>query len=105
MSINVTHNEAAGRYELSLDERLVGVAEYSRHGDVLDFTHTEITAGHGGQGLGTTLVAAALDDVSRRSLGVVPHCWFVRDHIVEHPAEYLALVPAERRAEFRLPDA
>jgi uncharacterized protein len=102
MTTNVTHNEAANRYELRVDDELVGAAEYHRHGDLVDFTHTEIDPSHDGQGLGTALVDAALDDVKRQSLTVLPHCWFVRDHIAEHPDQYLALVPANRRAEFGL---
>jgi predicted GNAT family acetyltransferase len=105
MSTNVTHNEAASRYELSVDDQLIGVADYRRNGDLLDFTHTEIAGAHEGRGLGTALVEGALDDVKRRSLMVIPHCWFMRDHIAEHPGEYLALVPAERRAQFGLPIA
>jgi predicted GNAT family acetyltransferase len=103
MATDVTHNEAQSRYELSIDDQLVGVAEYHRVGDLLDFTHTEIVPSHGGRGLGTVLVEAALEDVKRQSLGVIPHCWFMRDVIAEHPDQYLALVPADRRKQFRLP--
>jgi uncharacterized protein len=103
MTNTVTHNEAERRYELRVAGQLVGVAEYHRNGDALDFTHTEIVPRYGGQGLGTALVEGALEDVKRQSLMVVPHCWFMRDHIAEHPDRYLALVPAERRAQFRLP--
>ena len=105
MSTNVTHNEARSRYELTVDDQLVGVAQYRRSGNRLDFTHTEIDPDHEGQGLGSVLVGAALDDVKRHSLTVVPHCRFMRDHIGEHPEQYLALVPAERRAQFGLPTA
>ena len=105
MSTNVTHNEADSRYELTVDKQLVGVAKYRRNGDQLDFTHTEIAPDHEGQGLGTVLIEAALDDVKRQSLTVLPHCWFMRDHIAEHLEQYLALVPSERRAQFGLPTA
>ncbi len=103
MATDVTNNEAASRYELTVDGQLIGVADYLRTGNVLDFVHTEIAPKHEGQGLGTTLVEAALEDAKRQSFAVVPHCWFVRDHIAEHPDQYLALVPVERRAQFGLP--
>ena len=105
MSTNVSHNEAKNRYELRVDDHLVGVAQYHRNEDQLDFTHTEVAPDHERQGRGTVLIEAALDDVRRQSLTVLPHCWFMRDHIAEHPDQYLALVPAERRAQFRLPTA
>ena len=103
MATDVTHNEAESRYELTIDEQLVGIAAYHRDGDLLAFTHTEIVPSHGGRGLGTALVEATLDDVKRQSLAVLPHCWFMRDLIAERPDQYLALVPADRRAQFRLP--
>jgi hypothetical protein len=105
MTNNVTNNEAAGRYELTVDDRLVGVAEYVSNGEIIDFTHTEISHALRGGGLGTVLVDAALQDVRRRALMVLPHCSFVRDHIAEHTDAYLELVPADRRAEFGLPAA
>ena len=42
MTTNVTHNETDRRYELSVDGQLLGVANYHRAGDLIDFTHTEI---------------------------------------------------------------
>ena len=76
---------------------------FSPDGGLIAFTHTEIVPSHGGRGLGTALVEATLDDVKRQSLAVLPHCWFMRDLIAERPDQYLALVPADRRAQFRLP--
>jgi predicted GNAT family acetyltransferase len=103
MATDVTHNEVESRYELHVDGQLVGIADYHRVGDLLDFTHTEIIPSHGGRGLGTVLVEEALGDVTRQSWTVIPHCWFMRDVIAEHPDRYLKLVPADRRAQFRLP--
>ena len=40
-----------------------------------------------------------------QSLMVIPHCSFVRQHIAARPDQYLALVPADRRAQFDLPAA
>ena len=105
MSNDVTNNEAEGQYELRVDGQLVGVAEYVSNGAVLEFTHTEINRALQGQGLGTILVEAALDDTRRRSLMVLPHCWFVRDHIATNVDTYLSLVPEDQRAQFRLPSA
>jgi predicted GNAT family acetyltransferase len=102
MTTNVTHNEAARRYELTIDGQLVGVANYHRDGNLIDFTHTEIVSTRRDEGLGSVLVEAALDDAERQSLSVLPHCSFVRQHIAEHPDQYAALVPADRRKQFGL---
>lgn len=102
MTTNVTHNEAARRYELSVDGQVAGVANYRRDGNVIDFTHTEIVSSRRDEGLGSILVEAALDDAKRQSLSVLPHCSFVRQHIAEHPDQYAALVPADRRMQFGL---
>ena len=102
MTTNVTHNEVARRYELSVNGQVVGVANYRRDGNVIDFTHTEIVSSRRDEGLGSILVEAALDDAKRQSLSVLPHCSFVRQHIAEHPDQYAALVPADLRMQFGL---
>jgi predicted GNAT family acetyltransferase len=47
------------------------------------------------------LIAGALDAARAEGLAVLPFCPFVRRFIDEH-REYLDLVPAQRRAEFKL---
>jgi predicted GNAT family acetyltransferase len=84
----------ASRYEIRDGDRVLGIAAYHRHGDAVEFTHTEVDPDAGQSGLGSTLVRAALDDVRARSLTVVPRCPFVRGWIERHP-EYRDLV-AER---------
>ncbi|WP_019009648.1 GNAT family N-acetyltransferase [Deinococcus aquatilis] len=97
----VHNNEAERRYELKLAGRVVGVAEYRPAGKSLMFTHTEIEEGHEGQGLGSTLVRAALDDARARKVDVVPMCPFVAAFIREHH-EYLELVQPQQRGMFGL---
>ena len=65
MPTEVRKNEAASRYELVLDGRVVGVAEYREIGDQLVFPHTEIERPLRGQGLGDQLIKGSLDDVRR----------------------------------------
>lgn len=97
----VTNNEQERRYELSLDGKLVGFAEYRPAGDALMFTHTEVEEGHEGQGLGSTLVGAALDDARAQGRQVVPMCPFVAAFIREH-REYVDLVQPGQRGVFGL---
>jgi predicted GNAT family acetyltransferase len=85
MATEVRHNPDRSRYELTLDGRLVGVADYRDEGGTLVFPHTEIEADLRGRGLGAELVEAALDDVRRRGQSVVPTCWYVAQFIDEHP--------------------
>jgi predicted GNAT family acetyltransferase len=89
----VTRNDDAGRYELRVDDRLIGIAEFHADGDRLVFPHTVIERSRRGEGFGAVLVRAALDDVRSRSAGtkVVPSCWYVRDFIRDNP-EYGDLV-------------
>ena len=81
----------ADRYEIRDGEQVLGIAAYSRRGDTIVFTHTEVDPDSGKSGLGSALVRGALDDVRARGLGVVPRCSFVRGWIERHP-EYGDLV-------------
>jgi predicted GNAT family acetyltransferase len=81
----------AGRYELRLDGRLIGLAAYRRRNGRIAFTHTEVDESCEGRGFGSRLVAAAFDDARRAGLTVVPLCPFVAHYIEKHP-EYGDLV-------------
>jgi uncharacterized protein len=91
MGAVVTKNEEKSRYELSLNGRVVGVADYIVDGDTIIFPHTEIDSSMRGHGFGAVLVRAALDDVRQSGGKVVAHCWFVAQFINDHPA-YAELV-------------
>ena len=76
-----------GRYELLVAGRSAGELVYRDRGeDVAAFLHTEVDPKLRGRGLGSALVAAALDDAHRRRLKVVPLCPFVDAYIRHHPA-------------------
>ena len=89
--ISVTDNPEARRYEITVDGRRVGLAEYRLRPGVMAFVHTEIEPRLGSQGLGTRLVREALDDARARGLAVRPVCPFVADFIKRNP-EYADLV-------------
>ncbi|REE98978.1 GNAT family N-acetyltransferase [Thermomonospora umbrina] len=93
MSHEISDNAAESRYEIRLDGRLAGFAEYRLRDDTVAFTHTEIDPEFGGRGLGSALARGALDDVRSRSLRAVPHCSFIKGYIDRHP-EYAELVAA-----------
>jgi hypothetical protein len=60
------------------------------------FTHTEVDPDAGQDGLGSTLVRAALDDVRIKGASIVPLCPFVRGWIDRHQ-DYADLVATSRR--------
>jgi predicted GNAT family acetyltransferase len=87
----VRDNAEACRYELVVADRVIGIADYRRRGDVVVLPHTEIDPRDRGQGWGEALVRAVLDDLRRQGLQAVPQCWFVADFVGLHP-EYRDLV-------------
>lgn len=86
MDVTVADMPEQRRYEARTDsERIAGVAEYTRTGGLVVFTHTEVDPDFEGRGVGGTLVRGALDDVRSRGLAVHPLCPFVREWIQRHP--------------------
>jgi predicted GNAT family acetyltransferase len=81
------------RYELVVDDRVVGIADYRIDGDVVVFPHTEIARELRGRGYGAILVQAALDDVRTTGRRVVPACWYVAEFIDGNP-DYADLLAA-----------
>ena len=91
MDMVVRDNPERSRYELLVDDTLVGIADYVADGKVMVFPHTVIDAERRGQGLGAVLIAGALDDVREKGNVVVPRCWFVAEFI-EQNADYADLL-------------
>ena len=84
------------RYEIRDGDRVLGLAAYERRGDTVVFTHTEVDPDVGEDGLGSSLVRAALDDVRSKGGSVVPQCPFVRGWIDRHPDYADLMVPSGR---------
>jgi predicted GNAT family acetyltransferase len=78
-------------YELTVDGRHAGEAQFLEQDGAVVFTHTVIDPDFGGRGLGGELAKAALDDVRARGLAVVPTCPFIKAWIDKHP-DYRDLV-------------
>src|SRR3954451_11581601 len=89
----VVDNPEQRRFEVRVDDEVVGFTEYHDHGTRRAFLHTEVDPAYEGQGLGSTLVAAVLDEAQQQGREVLPYCPFVRAYIARQPDDYLALVP------------
>ena len=93
-----------GRFEVRLDDRVVGLASYHIDGTVMTLPHTEVDPSVGGRGIGTALVAGVLDAARERGLHVLPYCSFIRHYIQQHP-ETMDLVAEDDRPHFGLETA
>jgi hypothetical protein len=102
MATTVTNKPDLHRYEIEVDGELGGFTVYEQLNSQLAFVHTEIDSKFEGQGLGSTLVRQALDDVRAQGIGVLPFCPFVHRFIGKNP-EYVDLVPSWARERFGYP--
>lgn len=84
--IDVRDNRDQSRYEVFLDGAVAGRSEYHLTGRTIIFIHTETDPAYAGQGLASTLVQRALDDVRARGLRVIARCPYVKAWIQRHPA-------------------
>ena len=89
--ISIGKDETAGRYEIRLGGRRVGLADYYRRGNTVVIPHTETLPEFGGRGLAGKLVRYCLGDIRGQNLRVDPACPFVAAYIRKHP-EYADLL-------------
>ena len=97
MSTEVRDVPAESRYEVLVDGRLAGFAQYRLDGKRITMYHTEVDPEYGVQGLGDELARAALDDVRRRGFVLVPICPFIAAYIRRHLGDDLDLVAPSMR--------
>jgi uncharacterized protein len=89
--VEVVDNPAKRRYEVMVDGEVAGASYYRDVDDVRVLTHTEVADEFEGQGVGSRLIAGALDEIRARGLRVTPLCPFAAAYIERHP-EYVDLV-------------
>jgi predicted GNAT family acetyltransferase len=80
----VVDNEAASRFEVSIDGHLAELL-YRRHLDRLVLVHTGVPDELEGRGVGGMLVRAAVARAVQEGLTVVPLCPFARHWLERHP--------------------
>jgi predicted GNAT family acetyltransferase len=84
-TVTVRDNPDEQRYELVVDEDVVGEIDYLLRPDAVVLMHTEVSPELEGKGLGAQLVAGALEDIHARGLRLVPLCPFVAAYLRRHP--------------------
>jgi hypothetical protein len=99
MTTAVQDNPAASRFEISIDDELVGYLEYQEDDGEYAIPHTRIFPKFRHRGLGATLVLNSLETIRERRGTVLPYCSFVPKIMRDHP-ELAELVPESERASF-----
>ena len=75
---------------------LAGVLTYQLTGSIVVYTHTKVEPAFEGQGAGSALARAAMEDARSKGRTVVPICPFLSGWLNEHP-EFEALVARSTR--------
>jgi predicted GNAT family acetyltransferase len=70
---------------------VLGYSEYREQPGRIVFTHTVVEPQYEGQGIGSRLAQAALDDAVAREMRVTPLCPFIRSYVERHD-EYASAV-------------
>ena len=104
MNATVVDVPERGRFEIRVDDKVVGLASYHVENGTMTLPHTEVDPSVGGRGIGTALVAGVLDAARERGLHVLPYCSFIRHYIQQHP-ETMDLVAEDDRPHFGLETA
>ena len=92
-AIPVTHNEAARRFEATVDN-LRALLTYHRFPDRIVLLHTEVPTPIEGHGIAAKLTRTALDFAGANHLRVLPLCPYVSSFLRQHH-EYHDLLSAD----------
>ena len=99
--VETRKNESENRYEALVEGEVAGFSAYQLTDLLVVFTHTEVDDAYEGQGVGSALARAALDDVrAQGTRKVLPMCPFIKSWIERHP-DYGDLVYGAPRSTAR----
>jgi quinol monooxygenase YgiN/predicted GNAT family acetyltransferase len=90
----VRDNPESQTYDALMGDEIAGTLLYEREGPRLVLTHTAVQHKYQHQGIATTLIANALDDIRAKGKKVTILCPLVAAFIAGHP-DYADLVDAE----------
>ena len=91
VELTVADNPDERRYEARLGSEVVGFITYHLRPGRITLIHTEVDPTAEGKGIGSRLVAGALEDIRHRGLVLEPLCPFVSAYLRRHP-DYADLV-------------
>jgi uncharacterized protein len=83
-SIDVRHNVAASRFEVTVDGHLCR-ADYQLEDGVMRMHHTDVPAALEGRGIAGRLVRAAFAYADANDLRILPQCSYVAAYVRRHP--------------------
>ena len=83
-AIEVRDNPERRRFEVFVDGREAGIAQYRLGDGEITFTHTEVYPEYRGGRVAIRLAAHALDAARERGLSVIPACSFIARFIRSH---------------------
>ncbi|MDP5226363.1 MULTISPECIES: GNAT family N-acetyltransferase [Arthrobacter] len=84
--VTTRNNSELHQYEVLVDGRLAGFAQYHPLPGQVDFHHVEVGREFEGQGLAGVLAHFAIDDVVAAGLRVIPNCEFMSAYLTKHHA-------------------
>lgn len=85
MAVVVRDARERSRYEAVVDGDVAGFADYREVADRVVFLHVEVSPERQGNGIATTLVREAMDDVIGRGKTITPRCPFAVAFVESHP--------------------
>ena len=84
--VQIRNDTETNRYQAWVGDEVAGFIDYRPGRGSVDLVHTEVDDAFEGQGIASTLVRGALDDIrSQGDLSVEASCPFVKDWIERHP--------------------
>jgi predicted GNAT family acetyltransferase len=98
--IEVIHHPAERFYELLDAGTSLALLIYETDSDQTAITHAMVREDRRGNGLGSTLIASALNDLAAAGAKVKNYCTSVADFLGKHP-EYERLVDSDSRTRQR----
>jgi predicted GNAT family acetyltransferase len=84
-SVMVRKATERSRFEAVIDGDVAGFADISEDADSVVFPHVEVRSKWRGQGIASTLVRQAFDDVIASGKTITPLCPFARGFVERHP--------------------
>jgi predicted GNAT family acetyltransferase len=85
MDAKVHDNTDRHRFEVIVDGKLGGFADYRTRNGLVTITHSQVDPTYRGQGVGGQLAKQTLDMLRERGVKVVPVCPFFAEYVAQHP--------------------